>query len=74
MGGALGVSASLGEAGGVWPGAALAKTARRIAVLIRIILAPVFAKRMLPRAASSCIYPCVLPNFDQPSFDQELLL
>jgi hypothetical protein len=55
MGGPLGVSAPLCEAGVVCfvcPRAALAKTVNTKTVLIRIILAPIPPERALPRAAS----------------------
>ena len=59
-GGALGVSAPLCEVGAVcvvYPRAALAKTAKTKALPMRLILAPIFPKRTLPRAAS--IIPCI---------------
>src|ERR1700733_11741620 len=64
-GGALGVSALLCEAGGVCPRAGLAKTAKTKAVPIRIILAPIFSKRTLPRAASLSPSSTSAPRFDR---------
>jgi hypothetical protein len=58
----LGTSASLCEAGGVRPGAALAETASRIAAPIRIILATVFAKRLLPPSGFLLHLPVCSPG------------